>query len=326
MDAYCAHGARETRGTHLTSTRGRRESSPPPSSREAAVTTCSVVNVKRAFSRAERGEQIMNSHTRMNSTQILVLYGYSSGNHHTPRAWASNSIVDTRTAYPLYVLACISIFIELSLSTHHTFSSNNARETMAQAFTSAFAPAAPNCCSRAGRARRTTSDCKPSVAAGAANDNGFETANDADDLDDDVKLTSRRVSRRGALRGALGATAALGIFMTSPTGSTKLAASAAAAVNPRAYFQRYPTLFAPFYGDDERATIIKEVVPGSVWALEQNLAIGPLETPLRCVVIKLGSGQLWVHAPLAPTEEFFTLIESLGAPVGHIVVGTYFLE
>jgi hypothetical protein len=60
-----------------------------------------------------------------------------------------------------------------------------------------------------------------------------------------------------------------------------------------------------------------------VWALEQNLAIGPLETPLRCVVVKLDSGQLWVHAPLAPTEEFFTLIESLGAPVGHIVAGTY---
>ena len=28
--------------------------------------------------------------------------------------------------------------------------------------------------------------------------------------------------------------------------------------NPRAYFQRYPTLFAPFYGDDERATISQD--------------------------------------------------------------------
>jgi len=98
-------------------------------------------------------------------------------------------------------------------------------------------------------------------------------------------------------------------------------------VNPRAYFQRYPTLFAPFYGNDERTTLIKEVVPNEVWALEQNLCIGPLETPLRCVVVKLaGSGQLWVHAPLAPTVEFFTLVESLGAPVGHIVVPTYALE
>ena len=75
-------------------------------------------------------------------------------------------------------------------------------------------------------------------------------------------------------------------------------------LNPRAYFQRYPTLFAPFYGDDERATLLKTVVPDRVWCLEQNLAVGPLETPLRCVVIRLKDDSLWVHDPLAPTEEF----------------------
>lgn len=196
---------------------------------------------------------------------------------------------------------------------------------MAKAFTSTFAPAAPKYVSRAGRGRRTISDCKPWVAAAAANDHDYVVANVDDDLCDDVKFTSRRVSRRGALRAALGATGALGIVIAKPTGRTYFAAFAAAAVNPRAYFQRYPTLFAPFYGDDARATVIEEIVPGSVWALEQNLAIGPLETPLRCVVVKLESGQLWVHAPLAPTEEYFTLIESLGAPVGHIVVGTFLL-
>ena len=96
-------------------------------------------------------------------------------------------------------------------------------------------------------------------------------------------------------------------------------------LNPRAYFQRYPTLFAPFYGDDERATLLKTVVPDRVWCLEQNLAVGPLETPLRCVVIRLKDDSLWVHAPLAPTEEFFQLIEGLGT-VKHVVVPTYALE
>ena len=81
--------------------------------------------------------------------------------------------------------------------------------------------------------------------------------------------------------------------------------AAMASPNPRAYFQRYPTLFAPFYGDDERATMLKTIVPNRVWCLEQNLAVGPLETPLRCVVIRLEDDSLWVHAPLAPTEEFF---------------------
>lgn len=96
-------------------------------------------------------------------------------------------------------------------------------------------------------------------------------------------------------------------------------------LNPRAYFQRYPTLFAPFYGDDERATLLKTVVPDRVWCLEQNLAVGPLETPLRCVVIRLKDDSLWVHAPLAPTTEFFQLIEGLGT-VKHVVVPTYALE
>lgn len=167
-------------------------------------------------------------------------------------------------------------------------------------------------------------DCSPRVVA-SASDDVIEVA--PNNVEDALATTHKRrgpvVSRRGALRGAMGAAA--GFAFNNPFSDDVLVA-AETGVNPRRYFQRYPTLFAPFYGDDERATIVKEVVPGSVWALEQNLAIGPLETPLRCVVIKLNSGELWVHAPLAPTEEFFTLVESLGAPVGHIVVPTYALE
>jgi hypothetical protein len=95
----------------------------------------------------------------------------------------------------------------------------------------------------------------------------------------------------------------------------------------RSYFQRFPTLFAPLYGDATRETI-KRQVGDNIWALEQNLELGPLETPLRCVVIRLNDddGSLWVHAPLAPTEEFFQLVESCGGRVAHVVVPTYALE
>lgn len=112
----------------------------------------------------------------------------------------------------------------------------------------------------------------------------------------------------------------------------------------RAYFQRFPTLFAPLYGDATRETIKKPLISSdnddnhncNIWALEQNLELGPLETPLRCVVVRLDDGTLWVHAPLAPTEEFFELVEACAKNNGgssnpadliaHVVVPTYALE
>ncbi|GFH33280.1 uncharacterized protein HaLaN_32627, partial [Haematococcus lacustris] len=41
-------------------------------------------------------------------------------------------------------------------------------------------------------------------------------------------------------------------------------------------------------------------------------------TPVRMTVIKLKSGGLWVHAPVAPTEECVRLVKELGAPVEYI--------
>jgi hypothetical protein len=100
----------------------------------------------------------------------------------------------------------------------------------------------------------------------------------------------------------------------------------------RAYFQRFPTLFAPLYGNSSRTTI-KRKVGDNIWILEQNLELGPLQTPVRCVVVRLKNGRLWVHAPLAPTEEFFDLVESCADSlmtskdsVAHIVAPTYALE
>ena len=110
------------------------------------------------------------------------------------------------------------------------------------------------------------------------------------------------------------------------------------------YSLKFPTLFAPLYGESYRKTIKRSMGRStiassnittatsndSIWALEQNLELGPLQTPLRCTVVRLDDGTLWVHAPLAPTEEFFELVESCGSgnrdAVAHVVVPTYALE
>jgi len=68
-----------------------------------------------------------------------------------------------------------------------------------------------------------------------------------------------------------------------------------------------------------------------IYGNHQNLELGPLETPLRSVVVRLNNGALWVHAPLAPTEEYFELVESCAdgagrGAVAHVVIPTYALE
>ncbi|KAL8471670.1 hypothetical protein ACS0TY_029070 [Phlomoides rotata] len=43
-------------------------------------------------------------------------------------------------------------------------------------------------------------------------------------------------------------------------------------------------------------------------------------------VIKLKSGGLWVHAPIAPTKECIQLVKELGAPVEYIILPTFAYE
>jgi len=52
-------------------------------------------------------------------------------------------------------------------------------------------------------------------------------------------------------------------------------------INPKQiYNQRFPTLFDPLYGQGVRRTI-KRQVGQNIWSLEQNLQLGPLQTPIR---------------------------------------------
>ena len=69
--------------------------------------------------------------------------------------------------------------------------------------------------------------------------------------------------------------------------------------------------------------------PGRVWFFEQKQGIGlglNVSVNVRMTVIKLRSGGLWVHAPIAPTDECIALLNELNAPVEHIVLPTTLFE
>ncbi|KAF8071318.1 rbm8a [Scenedesmus sp. PABB004] len=86
----------------------------------------------------------------------------------------------------------------------------------------------------------------------------------------------------------------------------------------------FPFPLGPFF---ERKTVRREVVKGQVWVFEQTQAFFfDVFTPVRMTVIKLRSGELWVHAPVAPTQECVNLLRELGAPVAHIVLPTFAYE
>ncbi|XP_028759736.1 uncharacterized protein LOC114718546 [Neltuma alba] len=67
-------------------------------------------------------------------------------------------------------------------------------------------------------------------------------------------------------------------------------------------FTGFPFPLGPFLN---RRTIRTEAVKGCIWLFEQEQALGfsSVSTNIRMTVIKLKSGGLWVHAPIAPTDE-----------------------
>ncbi|KAF5735574.1 hypothetical protein HS088_TW15G01082 [Tripterygium wilfordii] len=87
----------------------------------------------------------------------------------------------------------------------------------------------------------------------------------------------------------------------------------------------FPFPLGPFLN---RRTIRSEVVKGCIWLFEQEQALGfsSVSTNIRMTVIKLKSGKLWVHAPIAPTRECIQLVKELGAPVEYIVLSTFAYE
>lgn len=71
-----------------------------------------------------------------------------------------------------------------------------------------------------------------------------------------------------------------------------------------------------------------QVEKDTIWTFEQTQGLDffALYTPVRMTVIKLASGGLWVHSPVAPTAECLRLIKELDAPVEYIVLPTFAYE
>ncbi|KAG7580306.1 hypothetical protein ISN44_As08g001160 [Arabidopsis suecica] len=90
-------------------------------------------------------------------------------------------------------------------------------------------------------------------------------------------------------------------------------------------FTGFPFPLGPFLN---RRTIRTEAVKGCIWMFEQEQALGfsSVSTNIRMTIIKLKSGGLWVHAPIAPTKECIQLIKELEAPVEYIVLPTFAYE
>ncbi|TQD69657.1 hypothetical protein C1H46_044809 [Malus baccata] len=90
-------------------------------------------------------------------------------------------------------------------------------------------------------------------------------------------------------------------------------------------FTGFPFPLGPFLN---RSTTRTEAVKGCIWLFEQEQALGfsSVSTNIRMTVIKLKSGGLWVHAPIAPTKECIQLLKELGAPVEYIVLPTFAYE
>jgi hypothetical protein len=77
----------------------------------------------------------------------------------------------------------------------------------------------------------------------------------------------------------------------------------------------FPTLTPPFrYRATYRYTLGR-----NAWALEQLLTFANVTATIRCNIIQLKSGGLWVHSPQWPTGEFCSLLDELGS-VEHVVL------
>lgn len=78
----------------------------------------------------------------------------------------------------------------------------------------------------------------------------------------------------------------------------------------------------------ERKTFRYTIDPARIWAFEQRQSLGftSVSTSTRMTVIKLESGGLWVHAPIAPTKECIALLKELDAPVEYIILPTFAYE
>ena len=133
-----------------------------------------------------------------------------------------------------------------------------------------------------------------------------------------------RPSRRDALLGLVSVVAGVAGIPDEASASVKLTPSGLD--ESRRFFQTFPPLWEPYFGWGSRETVCRELVPDTIWSLEQEQALDVLAMNIRCTVVKLQkTGGLVVFSPQAPTQEFFSLLDGIGK-VEHVVLPTYAIE
>ena len=78
-----------------------------------------------------------------------------------------------------------------------------------------------------------------------------------------------------------------------------------------------------------KKTLLKEIVPDSIWTFDQKFGILNVQVPIRMAVVKLNGGGLFVYNPVAATPECVDMLKELikkHGPLKHIVVGSVALE
>ncbi|KAL3803941.1 hypothetical protein ACHAW5_001718 [Stephanodiscus triporus] len=122
---------------------------------------------------------------------------------------------------------------------------------------------------------------------------------------------------------------------TSTTTAAAVATAAATTTARETYWPLGKVAFSllPLSGTyTRRATVVEEVVDGSMWTMDQIQGVVNVNVPVRMVVVKLSSasgGGLWIHNPLAPTPQLLSYVRDLASihgPVRHIVLGSVALE
>ena len=233
---------------------------------------------------------------------IVPLLASPLSTSHYKHSTSSSLFSNDMTPWPIPLSLVLCGFLSLASSFHHP-------------------RPAPTNTNKASRGRNRRRD----LCASRRSDDDDDHADEGTASSSSALLPTRREALIRSAAAIATATAA-----TQPSSPSLALDDTADLHHRRTYVQQFPTLFDPLYGQSERETI-KRQIADNIWSIEQSLILGPLETPIRCVVVRLSDGTLWVHAPLAPTVEFFELVESCGggaaaAAVSSVVVPTYALE
>lgn len=83
-------------------------------------------------------------------------------------------------------------------------------------------------------------------------------------------------------------------------------------------FTGFPFPLGPVFA---RRTVRTQIGDG-MWTFEQEQKLANIAVNVRMTAIKLEDGSLWVHNPVAPTEECNALLRDLDLPVKYIVLGS----